>query len=170
MTYQDRPPIKTTTLPLLSVRSAFEAYEKAERHATAPGPASRRPISALEIGVAMSQLPKNTPVRIGGMTKLLSSMTSQDGERLERGLRGALEERSYGRHANMGKYLSERGGGSGRLHPDVVEANERMIDAYELDDITVGLQRRMGTDEAPSVNAPATSREITQAAFEAHFE
>lgn len=115
------------------------------------------------LGAFKSLHPHETPA-IGGTTTALRSLDPES-QQLVAELGDALvEQRELGRHGNVEKVMDKF---------QVPKADRptvnRILDAAQVDDLAVALQRRMGTD-ADLPPPPITSRDQVAAAFDLHMQ
>lgn len=120
--------------------------------------------NAYDLLAAFKQLDRHETPTIGGTTNALR-LLDPESQVLVAGIGDALaEQRELGRHGNVGRVLDEWN--VPKEHHGTVN---RIMDAAEVDDLAVAVQRRMGTD-ATLPPPPTTSRDFVEAAFELHSQ
>lgn len=105
--------------------------------------------------------PHETPV-IGGTTNALRMLTPETQALVAEIGDRAMDQRELGRHGDVTRVYDEF-----QVPKADRQTVDRILDAAQVDDLAVSIQRRMGTD-ADLPPGPTTSRDQVAAAFELH--
>lgn len=117
-----------------------------------------KPITQILAGFG-SLHPHEKPV-VGGFTKAYRQLHPNDAKPLGEVIQALAQDRTLGRHGNHDAILRTAG-----VAPGLRPLMDRVVDAYEVDDLTTSLQKRLGTDnDRPPPEL--TRRDVLSAAFD----